>query len=423
MRVAIAILILIAGLSFGGAFWMVYEGSRNDWRPDHTEQEAAAARDKALAKPRADPEAKPPVQAPAPALPAPASNQATAPTPAPAAPPAPTAPAAAAAPPVARPDPVPSAATAQASPFPLALPIDCTPGQDCWVINYVDDDPGPDRLDYRCGQMSYDGHKGTDIALRNLARLADNVAVMAAAPGKVVGVRDGVTDISIRDGGREAVKGQECGNGVRIEHRDGWVTQYCHMKRGSIAVKAGQPVETGTRLGSVGLSGMTEFPHMHITVEKDRKVVDPFRGVDGGPKCGLGTTPLWGGKARALLDDPAPILLDAGFGTGPVNQGDAEAGTAGRDTAPSDAAALVVWTRAAGLNPGDVLSTAITGPDGGELFKERWTADRNQILQFRYVGKKRPAGGWPSGTYTGRVILERAGRPPKERTVTIRVGG
>ena len=101
------------------------------------------------------------------------------------------------------PDPI-AALAARPSPFPLALPIDCRPGEDCWVINHVDLDPGPGRRDYRCGAMSYDGHKGTDFALRNLARLADDVAVLAAADGRVVGARDGMADVSIATTGRES---------------------------------------------------------------------------------------------------------------------------------------------------------------------------------------------------------------------------
>ena len=51
------------------------------------------------------------------------------------------------------------------SPLPLSLPVDCEPGVDCWVLNYVDADAGPGRADFACGRMTYDGHKGTDIAL------------------------------------------------------------------------------------------------------------------------------------------------------------------------------------------------------------------------------------------------------------------
>ncbi|EDP65401.1 Peptidase M23B [alpha proteobacterium BAL199] len=421
MRIVIAALILMAGLSFGGAFWMVFKGREADDRRPSAAEQQAASRDAAKAKP--PPEKSPPSDpAPTPSAgrPVAASSAATPPaiTPAPAQTaqlkPAPT--------PAAQSTPKPEPA-AQPSPFPLALPIDCTPGESCWVINHVDLDPGPGRLDYRCGQMSYDGHKGTDIALRDLSRLNDNVAVLAAAPGKVVGVRDGMQDVSIAVAGRESVRDKECGNGVRVQHEGGWVTQYCHMKRGSMAVQTGQTIAAGQRLGAVGLSGMTEFPHVHITVEKDGKVIDPFRGTDGGPECGRGTAPLWNPDALSKLVDHAPILLDAGFGTGPVEKADAEAGTAGRDTAPSNADALVIWTRAAGLEPGDVLTTTITSPDGSKLFSERWRSDQTRIVQFRFVGKKRPPSGWQTGTYTGRVVLERDGRPPKEQTVFIRVGG
>lgn len=436
MRTLIAILVLTALASFGGAFWLVYEGYRTDdrvpyaeptIRPDPPEAgapvsspppPAAAAPESPVPTAQGMAEATAPAASPAPAAagtaPAGTAPAATAPTtPTPATPPA-AAPAAA--------DPL-AGLTARPSPFPLALPIACNPGVDCWVINHVDLDAGPGRRDYRCGQMSYDGHKGTDIALANLARLADNVAVLAAAPGKVVGARDGMADVSIADAGREAIKDKECGNGVRIEHAGGWVTQYCHMKRGSIAVRDGVTVEAGHRLGAVGLSGLTEFPHVHIGVWKDGEVVDPFRGIDGGPECGRGAVPLWGAEARRQLVDHAPVLLDAGFATASIDKAAAESGTAARTAAGTDAAVLVVWMRGAGIEPGDRLTTTIAGPSGAELFANTQTADRAWITWFRLGGKKRPATGWPPGTYTGRVVLERDGRPPRERTVTIKVGG
>jgi hypothetical protein len=309
------------------------------------------------------------------------------------------------------------------SPFPLALPIACEPGIDCWVINHVDLDPGPGRRDYRCGEMSYDGHKGTDIALRDLTRLDEDVPVLASAAGRVVGVRDGEPDAGLATSGREAIRGKECGNGVRIQHADGWATQYCHLKQGSVIVRPGDTVEAGQVLGAVGLSGMTEFPHVHLTVEKDGAVIDPFRGVDGGPICGAGEVPLWDVDARAALVDHAPILVDAAFATGPVEKADAEAGKARVEVAGGDAPALVVWSRTAGLERGDTIAVTITAPDGSQFLTDRWTADRTRIMQFRFAGKKRPAGGWQQGVYTGRVTLERAGREPRTADVSIRIGG
>ena len=183
------------------------------------------------------------------------------------------------------------------SPLPLSLPVDCEPGVDCWVFNYVDTDPGKDYADFACGRMSYDAHKGTDIAFAHTGRLNDRIAVRAAADGRVLGVRDGMRDISVRLIGRAAVKGKECGNGVRVDHGGGWHTQYCHMKRRSISVRRGDMVRAGERLGAVGLSGRTEFPHLHISVEKSGKVIDPFVGIEGGERNAiLGSHPFGGAR-------------------------------------------------------------------------------------------------------------------------------
>jgi hypothetical protein len=101
-------------------------------------------------------------------------------------------------------------------PDPLALPIDCTPGADCWVLRYVDHEPGPGVRDYMCGGLTGDGHKGTDIAIRDLAAMAAGVEVRAAAAGLVDALRDGMPDVSLNEAGRPAIEGKECGNGIRL---------------------------------------------------------------------------------------------------------------------------------------------------------------------------------------------------------------
>src|SRR6185503_18489146 len=54
------------------------------------------------------------------------------------------------------------AALAQGAPA-LDVPVACEMGKACVLQNYVDRDPGPAARDYRCGMLTYDGHKGTDI--------------------------------------------------------------------------------------------------------------------------------------------------------------------------------------------------------------------------------------------------------------------
>src|SRR6476620_10519035 len=188
----------------------------------------------------------------------------------------------------------------------LALPIKCQPGVSCFFQNYVDHDAADKVRDYRCGGRSYDGHDGTDIRIRNLEMQRQGVEVHAAAPGRAVGGRNDMEDISVKIAGKAAIAGKECGNGVMLEHEGGWRTQYCHMAKGSVRVKVGDQITTGQPIGLVGLSGDTEFYHLHFTVRRHGKIVDPF--AYGAPEnsCG-GGQPLW---AASLGADAIPARRD-----------------------------------------------------------------------------------------------------------------
>jgi murein DD-endopeptidase MepM/ murein hydrolase activator NlpD len=154
--------------------------------------------------------------------------------------------------------------------FDFAQPVDCILGDTCYIQQFFDRDKTAGARDFTCGTLSYDGHDGTDFALPTRAAMEDGVAVLAAAPGTVTGVRDGEVDFAL------ATPGKECGNGVVIDHGEGWQTQYCHLRQGSVSVAPGDVVETGAALGLIGQSGMAEFPHLHFTLRRDGEEVDPF---------------------------------------------------------------------------------------------------------------------------------------------------
>ena len=76
----------------------------------------------------------------------------------------------------------------------LQVPVDCRPGQDCFIHNYMDALPGPGARDHACGPLANDGHQGTDFRVRDLAEVTRGVVVLAAAEGRVLRVRDGLPD-------------------------------------------------------------------------------------------------------------------------------------------------------------------------------------------------------------------------------------
>ena len=309
------------------------------------------------------------------------------------------------------------------SPLPLSLPIDCDPGVDCWVFNYVDVDPGKGRADFACGQMSYDTHKGTDIALAHTGKLDTLVPARAAAAGKVLGVRDGMKDVSVRQTGRGAVKDKECGNGVRVDHGGGWHTQYCHMKRGTVSVKRGDLVRTGDRIGAVGLSGLTEFPHLHMTVEKNGKVVDPFVGLSGGEKCEIGSAPLWRRDVLEKLRYLSAIPYNLGFADRLPTATEIRAGKFQSPSLSATSTSLIFWAEIAGLRPGDFVSVRFFDPDGAVLASKEETMQKHQIRIWRAIGK-RSKNGWTPGAYRGEVTILRetpAGPSEARRSVGLDV--
>jgi murein DD-endopeptidase MepM/ murein hydrolase activator NlpD len=290
------------------------------------------------------------------------------------------------------------------------LPVDCEPGLDCFVQNHVDVDPGPGALDFTCGPLTYDGHKGTDIRVASLAEMRAGVAVLAAARGRVMAVRDGEPDSGWRTEVAAKETRRECGNGVLVTHGDGWLSQYCHMKRGSIAVRPGQAVRAGARLGEIGFSGKTEFPHLHFAVRRNKVVIDPFSGREAKDGCATAATaaPLWSEAAGVALAYRPSGLLGAGFSARRPRKEEVEDGQHRLEVLPGGAPVLVFWVEVFGLRQGDVERLRIYGPGGRPLASSTSeAAARNRAIQFRFVGKRRRGGAWAPGRYLGEYRLLR----------------
>ena len=287
----------------------------------------------------------------------------------------------------------------------LALPVECIVGQTCLIQKLFDHDPGPDRRDYRCGLLTTNGHDGIDLRLRTMADMRTGFAVLAAAPGTVLRTRDGEPDVSVAD--RAGLDGKDAGNAVVVDHGGGWQTQYSHLRQNSISVRPGQRITGGERIGLIGLSGNSEFPHLHFTVRYRGEAVDPFLGTAAPPACNAEarTAGLWtAAAARSLAYQPAAAIAAGLASTVPPKP------VADRDPPPVLAggeAPLILWVDAIGARAGDQQSFTISGPNGQIVHEQQTLVEGGGLSWFAYSGKRPPAAGWPGGRYTGRYLLKR----------------
>jgi hypothetical protein len=305
--------------------------------------------------------------------------------------------------------------SASETPPRFGLPIDCELGKSCFVQNYLDHDKTGGSRDFRCSGRTYDGHDGTDFRVPSIAIQKDGVQVLAIADGLVTRVRDGVEDISVRVRGKASINGKECGNGAVIEHADGWSSQYCHMANQSMRIRPGQRVSRGQSVGSVGLSGNTEFPHLHLTIRHNGAVIDPF--AYGAPEgsCAGGVS-LWDPAfATGTAYRPSDIL-NAGF-TALVPTMDAietdEVGLnpVGRNTS------IVAYVRVIGLRTHDEQSLSVHSPDGVLLASyQAPPLESDKAQMFVSTGRTPPKSAWPDGLYRATYVLKRDGREILRKT-------
>ena len=133
--------------------------------------------------------------------------------------------------------------------------------------------------DYNCGSKRYSGHRGSDYGCGSWSGMSAGRDIVATAAGKVVYSHDGEYD---KCSSGKCSGGGGYGNYVKLQHSDGKVTYYAHMKKGTVAVKTGQTVTCGQKLGQIGSSGYSTGPHLHFEVRSGSSRRDPFKGGCGG---------------------------------------------------------------------------------------------------------------------------------------------
>lgn len=98
------------------------------------------------------------------------------------------------------------------------------------------------------------GHRGTDLAAPK------GTTIVAIAGGTVVTSTDNF-------------KHKNYGKVIVIDHGAGFQSFYSHMDQR--VVETGQRINAGDNIGTVGTSGFTTGPHLHLEMLKDGQRVDP----------------------------------------------------------------------------------------------------------------------------------------------------
>ena len=291
----------------------------------------------------------------------------------------------------------------------FGIPLACDLGRDCFVQQFADMRPGPGSDDPFCGPATYDGHDGTDFRIRSLRDMAVGVDVLAVADGVVVRTRNSELDRLIRtESDREAVAGRECGNGLVLDLVGDLEVQYCHLKRNSIIVSPGDAVKSGQRLGQVGISGLTQFPHVHLTTRRAGEAIDPVTGRPLAKGCRTSSDSseisLFAADILKKIGNGLPQPLACGLSDRPVNQSQLELEGA-MPSISEGAQAVVGWCWLMNPDKGDQLTLRLLSPDGFVLAENVVAPlERPKATFVTFAGRNAPP---KAGDYTVRLTIVR----------------
>lgn len=131
----------------------------------------------------------------------------------------------------------------------------------------------------------------SDYKTRNLTRKNHNGMDLTSYSSKdnyVIAIEDGIISNTSYD--------NSSGYYVFVQHKNGYKSFYCHLKKDSVLVKKGQEVKKGEKLGLMGNTGNSRGVHLHFGVKNDKSVwVDPKPYLEG--------TQNFNSKEKPINDD------------------------------------------------------------------------------------------------------------------------
>jgi hypothetical protein len=261
------------------------------------------------------------------------------------------------------------------------------------ISNFVDQNAGGGILDYNCDSRTYNGHHGTDYFTWPFPwYIYDNnfVEAIAGEAGTIIGKDDNQDDDHCACSGNW--------NAVYIQHADGSIAWYGHLKNNSLTPKTvGQTVFKGEYLGVVASSGCSTGPHLHFEVyDSGNNLIDPYQG-----SCNSLNANSWWASQPAYREPTVNAILTHNAAPLQGCPGVNEAPNMSNDFSPGQ----TIYTAAYYHDQlqGDVSTYRIRKPDNSVWQTWNSTSPSTYNASWWYWTWVLPSGG-PFGAWTFEVV-------------------
>lgn len=192
--------------------------------------------------------------------------------------------------------------------------------------------------------------KGMEISLLHRVSSLKSFDVLAAAPGKVIQIRN------------ELSPKNECGTGLVIQHENSIQTSYCFLEKNSIVVHVGQKVGAGVLLGKMKNPTPESLPGFQFLVQSQGTIINPFE-------------KQWWHDKNIHINEA--IVVDNGLSNKSVEIASLLQKPLKMEQFTRDDSAIVAWFRIYHLLPGDKQKIVFYSP-GGHIFRENKLNEVNE---------------------------------------------
>ncbi len=105
--------------------------------------------------------------------------------------------------------------------------------------------------------------------IRKTRHLHNGVDIAGVSSKSIFAIQDGVVTVADTSGYNGGA-----GKNVKIDHGNGYVSWYMHLSK--VGVKKGDKVKKGQIIGLMGRTGSATGIHLHLSVYKDGKLINPL---------------------------------------------------------------------------------------------------------------------------------------------------